>query len=183
MPSTQKLLLTCLALLFMAGPPTMGCNNNGPAKVPLARTAVADTLPPAFPKRLGWVSDYQKLFTAQQVLLLDSAIARFEQETGNEIAIVTLHPPQATKANFDSLVVALGDAWGVGKKDRNNGVVMGLDTVLKRIRISTGKGVMDMLPDAEVKKIIDETILPQYKQQRYFEGTWLGLRAMMDKLR
>lgn len=134
-------------------------------------------------KPLGWVSDYEDVFSPAQVAELDSAISSFEKATTNEIAIVTIDSSWITKGKFDSLIVAIHNNWGVGKKDINNGVVIGISTGLKMIRISNGYGIETRLTDAETKKIIDNIILPDFREGKYFEGTMRGLSALMEKIR
>jgi hypothetical protein len=78
-----------------------------------------------FPVRaLGWTSDYEHIFSDNQVIELDSIISRFEKETTNEIAIVTIDSSWTTKESFDSLTLAIAKNWGVGKKEKNNGILI-----------------------------------------------------------
>jgi uncharacterized protein len=134
-------------------------------------------------KALSWTSDFEHIFTEDQILVLDSIISKFEKETTKEIAIVTIDSSWTTKENFDSLTLALGRNWGVGKKDKNNGILIGISTGLRKIRIQNGYGIETILSDAETKKIIDDIIIPEFKNGNYFEGTKKGLLALMQKVR
>jgi uncharacterized protein len=134
-------------------------------------------------KSLGWTSDYEHIFSTEQVLELDSIISKFEKETTNEIAIVTIESSWTTKESFDSLTLAIAKNWGVGKKGKNNGILIGISTGLRTIRIENGYGIEAKLNDAETKKIIDDIILPEFKNGNYFEGTKRGLLALMQKVR
>jgi uncharacterized protein len=134
-------------------------------------------------KSLGWISDYEHIFSPNQIFQLDSIISHFEKETTNEIAIVTIESSWATKENFDSLTLAILKKWGVGKKGKNNGILIGISTGLRKIRINNGYGIEAKLTNAETKKIIDDIILPEFKKGNYFEGTKSGLLALMQKIR
>ncbi|MBX2921630.1 MAG: TPM domain-containing protein [Chitinophagaceae bacterium] len=137
-----------------------------------------------FPIRaLGWTSDYEHIFSDDQVFELDSIISKFEKETTNEIAIVTIESSWATTESFDSLTLAIANHWGVGKKEKNNGILIGISTGLRKIRIQNGYGIETNLTNAETKKIIDDIILPEFKKGNYFEGTRSGLFALMQKIR
>lgn len=114
---------------------------------------------------------------------MDSIIAHFEKETTNEIAIVTLEKSWATKENFDSLVYAISKNWGIGKKDKNNGILIGICTELRSIRIQNGTGIAEKLSDKETKLIIDKIIIPEFKKGNYFEGTKSVVLALMQKVR
>lgn len=134
-------------------------------------------------KSLGWTSDYEHIFSTEQISELDSIISHFEKETTNEIAIVTIDSSWTTKAKFDNLILKIHNDWGVGKKGINNGILIGISTGLRKIRISNGYSIETKLTNAETKKIIDDKILPEYKNGNYFEGTKIGLLALMQKIR
>lgn len=133
-------------------------------------------------KPRGWVNDFTDLFTLAQQTELDSLINTFEKATTVEIAIVTIDSTATSRSGFDDYITALGNRWGVGKKETHNGLVIGICPSYKRIRISTGAGIQQQLTDMETKAIIDNIIIPQYKQGRYFEGTRLGLLAVIREL-
>lgn len=134
-------------------------------------------------KTLGWTSDYEHIFTEDQIFELDSIIGNFEKETTIEIAIVTIDSSWTTKENFDSLTLTICRNWGVGKKNKNNGILIAISTGLRKIRIQNGYGIEKILSDAETKKIIDDIIVPEFKNGNYFEGTKNGLLALMQKVR
>jgi uncharacterized protein len=137
-----------------------------------------------FPVRpLGWTSDYENIFTISQINELDSIISRFENETSNEIAIVTIDSTSTTSAEFDNLVLTISNNWGVGKKGLNNGIVIGISKGLRKIRISNGYGIETKLTDAETKRIIEEIIIPEFKNANFFEGAKKGLLTLMQKIR
>jgi uncharacterized protein len=132
---------------------------------------------------IGWVSDYVSLFSPTEQGMLADSIAAFEKATTVEIAIVAFDSSYTTRKELDDFVTALGKRWGVGKKETNNGIIIGICPGYKRIRISTGLGMEKRLTDAQVKQIIDNTIVPQYRMGNYFEGTRQGLIAIMAALR
>ncbi|UEG50228.1 TPM domain-containing protein [Ferruginibacter lapsinanis] len=137
-----------------------------------------------FPARpLGWTSDFEQIFTSDQIFELDSIISGFEKETKNEIAIVTIDSSSTTKEEFDNLILTISNNWGVGKKSLNNGITIGISTGLRKIRICNGYGIEVKLTDAETKKIIDDIILPEFKKGNYFVGTKNGLLTLMQKVR
>jgi uncharacterized protein len=137
-----------------------------------------------FPKTaLGWTSDFEHIFSSDQLNELDSIISNFEKETTNEIAIVTIDSSWATRESFDSLTLGILRTWGVGKKSKNNGILIGISTGLRIIRIQNGYGIEAKLTDGETKKIIDDIIIPEFKNGNFFQGTKNGLLALMQKIR
>lgn len=145
--------------------------------------SMIDTVTPQEPyKPYGWVNDFTNLFTPAQQTELDSLITAFEKTTTVEMAIVTIDSTATGRKGFDDYIIRLHNLWGVGKKEVNNGLVIGICPSYKRIRISTGTGIMQQLTDQETKAIIDNIILPQYRLGDYFNGTKLGLLAVMQEL-
>ena len=134
-------------------------------------------------KPLGWTSDYQHIFSKDQISELDSLISKFEKQTKNEIAIITIDSSWTTKEKFDSLILSIANFWGVGKKDIYNGIVIGICTGLRKISIQNGYGIEVKLTDSATKKIIDDCILPEFKKGNYFLGTKNGLIELMHKIR
>ena len=132
---------------------------------------------------LGWISDFENMLTKAQINELDSTIAKFEKETGTEIAIVTIDSAWTAKENFDEMVTAIGRNWGIGKAGLNNGIVMGISISLRTIRISNGAGVEQKLTNSETKKIIDQVIIPEFRKGAYFEGIKKGLLRIMQKVK
>lgn len=136
-----------------------------------------------FPTPLGYVSDFENIFTVQERKVLDSMLTAYEKETTVEIVVVTLHDKYPGIEKFDSLVTALHNEWGVGKKEKNNGVVLAICVPLRIMRINTGLGIETVLTNEEARKIIEEILVPEFRNAKYFEGTRRGLAAIMNELR
>jgi len=133
-------------------------------------------------KPVGWTSDFEHILTINQIEILDSIIQDLERQTTIEIAIVTIDSSYILPESFDSLITSLGRLWGVGKKEKNNGIIIGVSSGLRKIRISNGYGIEEKLSDEETKNIIDNNILPEFKQANYFEGLKQGLIAIIKKI-
>ena len=137
-------------------------------------------------KPISRVSDFEGIFTAEESFYLDSVIAKHQEETTNEIAIVTYHLDSSqirTPEEFNAYSLALFREWGVGEKDKNNGVGVLISENLRRIRIEVGYGLEAKLKDAEAKTIIDSIIIPEFKNGQYFSGISKGLEAIMREIK
>ena len=136
-------------------------------------------------KPIGWVSDFEKLFTDEQIRTLDSIIGKFAAGSSNEIAIVTLALDSVaikTVKDFEQFSLALFNQWGIGKKEKNNGVVILISQKLKRIRIEVGYGLEAKLTNAKAKIVIDTIVIPAFKRLQYFEGTLKGLLEIIKEI-
>src|SRR5690554_5381733 len=117
------------------------------------------------PPRL--VNDFAGILKNNEAAALENKLSQFAKETSTQIVIVTV----ADLDDYDpgDYAVRLGEKWGVGQKNSNNGLVIlvkpktGND--LGRIFIATGYGLEGVLPDATVNgTIIDNEIIPMFKQ-------------------
>ncbi len=136
----------------------------------------------SLPQPVGYVNDYESLFSDTEEQSLDSLIRDFEKRTTIQIAVLTIDTSMTSSDNFDEFTLRIANAWGVGQKDKNNGALIGISRGYRRMRIQNGIGIERVLTDAETKKIIDTEFIPWYREAKYFEGTYQGLKALMSIL-
>ena len=74
----------------------------------------------------------------------------------------------------------LFDKWKIGKKGKDNGVLVLLAVQERRWRIHTGYGVEGILPDALCSQIGRNHLVPYFKEGRYGEGLYYGVAAIAD---
>ena len=149
-----------------------------------AQTEKFKNLIPATP--IGWVSDFEKTFSPEQLNILDSIISLHEKETSNEIAIVTIEIDTMiirTSEEFQGFVFELAKEWGVGKQEKDNGVAIVFSKKSRMIRIEVGKGLTAKLTDDEARSIIDNLIIPEFKLANYFDGMLKGLSEIIKEVR
>lgn len=134
------------------------------------------------PQAKGWVNDFEDIFTVQEENLLDSLIAVYEKRTTTEITIVSI-PVDATPIDsFDQLTLKLANEWGVGKKDKNNGILIGISKGHRKMRIQVGFGLEETLSDQKTQDIINKVFIPYFKNNQYFNGVLEGTQAIMNTL-
>lgn len=138
--------------------------------------------PDTIPRPIGYVNDFEHLFTPRQVEFLDSLIHDYERRTTIEIAVLTVDTSLTLPGNFDFFTLQTMNAWGVGKKGKNNGILIGISRSFRKIRIQDGGGIEKLLPNADVKKIIDDAFIPFFRKGQYYEGVVSGLRTLMQRL-
>ncbi len=74
----------------------------------------------------------------------------------------------------------LGEKWGIGQKEEDNGILVLVAKDDRQVTIQTGKGVEHLLTDALSKRIITNIITPQFKQGNFYEGLDRGTSAIMQ---
>ena len=104
-----------------------------------------------------------------------------EKITTNEIALVTT-PDYGTDSTLERFVLNFGNKYGIGKKEKNNGVLIVFSNAMRQTRISTGYGTEKVLTNEIAKKIIDSVMIPYFKQAKTFEGLWEGSKAIITFL-
>jgi uncharacterized protein len=143
----------------------------------------ADSCGISFPEPRGYTSDFVKLFNEREIIQLDSMIWQHEKETGNQIAIITVDSAMMNNCSLEEYSRQIGKNWGVGQKDKNNGVVIGIAPSLRKVTVRNGYGIESKMTDGETKIIIDSIFVPFFKQGQYFEGTRNGLFAIFEQIR
>lgn len=136
------------------------------------------------PSPKGWVNDFENIFTKEQVKTLDSLIADYEKRTSTEISIITIPENATDKARFDELTLFIANKWGVGKKEKDNGILIGISKGYRKMRIQNGNGIEKLMTDNQTKQIIDQTFIPNFKANDYFKGVFDGIqeiKKILDK--
>lgn len=135
-----------------------------------------------FPKAIGYVNDFENLLSVEEEELLSKIVKEHEAKYGDQIVIVTL-TSIAPYENINDYSLDLANAWGVGQKDKNNGVLIALSKELRAIRIQNGMGIEKRLTDAETAAIIDTHMIPAFKEDKYFLGLKNGVKAILIELK
>lgn len=130
--------------------------------------------PPTF------IFDLEDLLDAQHGLTLDSLFYDHERRTGNEIALVTY--PTFHGRSARDFAVAFGDSLGVGKKGLDNGVVIAFSQARREVFIATGKGTERVLHDSICQRIVEEAMVPRFKEGHYVEGLKQGAMEVVATL-
>ncbi len=128
----------------------------------------------------GFVLDTEAILTPAQHHSFDSLFRAHERRTGNEIALVTHASFHGRSAR--EFAVAFADSVGLGKKDRDNGVLITYSKKRREVFIATGTGTEHILHDSICKRIIDQEMIPRFKSDDAFGGLWAGSAAIVDFL-
>lgn len=135
-----------------------------------------------FPNSIGYVNDFENILTQEEEKELTALIKQLESQTSDQISVVTLTNIEPYD-NINDYSLDLANYWGVGQKDKDNGILIALGKELRKIRIQNGFGIEKRLTDLETKRIIDEIMTPRFKEDQYFEGLKLGIEAISEELK
>ncbi len=113
------------------------------------------------------VYDYAGLLSDYKRRLLETKISKYYDSTSTQIVIATI-----SEVNDDISLYATEWAhkWGIGQKDKGNGVFILVSKNDRKITIRTGYGVEHLLTDALSRRIIENDIIPYFRQGNYYQG-------------
>lgn len=123
------------------------------------------------------VTDLTGTLNQQQRAALEQTLAEFESRKGSQIAVL-LVPTTKPEAPVE-YGVRVFDSWKLGRKGIDDGVLLLVAKEDRRVWIVTGRGVEGVLPDAIVKRIVEEDITPRFKQGDFYGGIRAGADRMV----
>lgn len=144
----------------------------------MATLAAAD---PQFPPLSGRVVDGAGLLDASAASRLSAQLEQFERASGIQLVVATL--PDLQGYTIEEYGYQLGRHWGIGQKDKNNGVLLIVAQAERKVRIEVGYGLEGALTDALSASIINSVIVPRFKAGRFEDGIEQGATAIMQALR
>lgn len=148
--STPKFIILILSILWLTGT----------AQIP----AKPD------PPRL--VNDFASLLPADQVNQLESKLVAYNDTTSTQIVVITIQSLDGY--DIDDMAQRIGKAWGVGQSTTDNGIVILIKPRIGNERgqaaISTGYGMEELIPDAIARRIVDNEMIPYFKEDNYYGG-------------
>jgi uncharacterized protein len=134
---------------------------------------------PAKPTTL--VNDYTNTLSAAQVKQLEQKLVAFDDSTSNQVAVVILK--SVGDYDINEYALELGRKWGVGGKEKNNGVILLVALGDRKMSIQTGYGLEGALPDIYTKRIIENDIKPFFKGGDYYSGIEAGTNSIISLIK
>ena len=113
---------------------------------------------------------------------LEDSLEKIAMETSNQICVVTMND----FGDYDKARMAytIGDRWGVGKADKDNGVVILIKPKIGNGKgdafIAPGSGLEGAITDASCRRIVDNVMIPYFKENDYLGGVWAGAKIVRD---
>jgi len=135
---------------------------------------------PEFPPLTGRVVDRAGLLSERDEAEIGAALAQFEQETTNQLVVVTL--PSLQGLPIEDFGYQLGRHWGIGRAGEDNGALLIVAPEEREVRIEVGYGLEGELTDALSRTIIETRILPRFRQGDFAAGIKAGVAAILEAL-
>ena len=155
-----SMVFCCLALGFIA-------------------SSEATPLPPA---PTDYVMDEAGVLDPSQRTLLTHDLRQFERETSNQLVVAVI-PKVPDDYVMEDFTQRTAEAWGAGRKERDNGMVLFVFPESRQLRVEVGYGLEGAVPDALASRIINSEIVPSLRAGDMGGGIMRGADALMAAAR
>jgi len=126
------------------------------------------------------VQDYSGVFSEAEEQKLAKKILDYEKLTTNQICVYTIDSVSNNKSTLE-YATTLANNLGVGTKEKNNGLLILISKLDKEMAIATGTETGKTITDSLALSIIENTIIPEFKNGLYFKGVTTGLDSIIKK--
>jgi uncharacterized protein len=129
------------------------------------------------PQLAGRVNDQARMLSIETAQRLDQKLAAFERDTSNQISVLTI--PSLQGDDIDQFSIRVAEAWKLGQKGKDNGVLLVLAQAERKVRIEVGMGLQGVLPDITAGRIIRETMRPYLKSGDFDHGITVAVDSII----
>lgn len=130
-------------------------------------------------KPRGYVNDFANIIPDNIEQKLEQSLRDYQVKTTNEVVVVTVVSLEGL--TVEQYTMGLAESWGVGKKGKDNGVILLVALNDRKFRIEVGYGLEPVLTDAKSKQILD-AMTPYFKSSDYGRGIELGVQKICDTI-
>jgi uncharacterized protein len=146
----------------------------------LAITSHAAEVIPPKPDR--YFNDYAGVVSREAAQRFNEQLAQFERETSDQV-VVAVFPKMQSESDIADYTQRVAQAWGVGQKERRNGVVLFVFVQDRKMFIQVGYGLEGALPDITAFDITEYRIKPHFRNNDYEGGLSTGIDSIFKAIR
>src|ERR687891_2064332 len=144
----------------------------------LVLTILRNGLALEIPALRGRVNDYAGMVPPDKAQQLEDRLARFETETGHQVAVLTI--PSLEGEPIEDFSIRVAESWKIGQKGFDNGAILLIAQKDRKLRIEVGYGLEGVLPDAIANRIISEIIVPRFRGNDFPGGIEAGINDLLN---
>ena len=131
----------------------------------------------AVPALSARVIDQTGTLSSSEVASLDQVLSAFEKRKGSQLAVLIVKT--TAPESIEQYGIRVADQWKLGRKKIDDGAILIIAKADRTLRIEVGYGLEGALTDATSKRIIDDIIVPRFKQQDFYGGVVAGVQAII----
>jgi len=114
------------------------------------------------------VNDFANILDDREDLTLEQKLVAYNDSTSTQIAVVTIN---SLKGNdIAEYSFRLAEKWGIGQKGKDNGVLILVALEDRKMFIATSYGMEGVIPDALAKRIVENYMKPNFRNNNYYKG-------------
>ena len=132
-----------------------------------------------FPRPTGHVNDFANVLTYEAKSALEDMAVVLQERTQIELAVVTMN---LGEGSIEDTATRLYAAWGIGKRGKDNGILILMAPDIHGVRIETGYGIEGVMPDAVAGRIIRDVMIPRFRQGDLEGGLKAGSLAVIARI-
>ena len=127
-----------------------------------------------------YVNDYANILSEETEKYIVDNSAKLDDATGAQIVVVTV--PNLGGESLETYSTDLFRHFGIGDKDKNNGLLILVALEERKCRVEVGYGLEGVLPDAKTGRFQDEYMIPYFKNNNFDEGILNGYKAFYKEI-
>jgi uncharacterized protein len=143
------------------------------------RANAAEVIPPT---PSAYFNDYAGVVSKEAASRFNEQLAQFERDTSDQV-VVAVFPKMQSDSDIADYTQRVAQAWGVGQKERRNGVVLFVFVEDRKMFIQVGYGLEGALPDATAFDITERHIKPLFRAGNYAAGLATGIDLICKAIR
>ncbi len=122
------------------------------------------------------VTDLTQTLSTAEIAALETKLADWETRTSNQLVVLIV--PTTQPEPIEAYSIRVAEAWKIGRKGQDNGVVFLVAKNDRKMRIEVGYGLEGVLPDVTARRIIAEDVAPVFREGKFAQG----INAGVDKI-
>lgn len=130
------------------------------------------------PKLEGRVTDLANLLTESEESFLKNQLKELEDTKGSQLAILTVYSTEPE--TIEQFSIRVVDQWKLGRSDVDDGILLIIAKNDRKLRIEVGYGLEGAIPDVYAKRIINNVIVPHFRDGDYYLGVEEGIEAIIS---
>jgi uncharacterized protein len=139
----------------------------------------AEVIPP---KPAHYFNDYAGIVSPSAAQQFDRELSQFERDTSNQV-VVAIFPKMQSDDDIAAYTQRVAESWGVGQKDKRNGIVLFAFIEDRKMIIQVGYGLEGALPDVSAFNITEYQMKPQFIAGDYEAGVRIGINSILKAIR
>lgn len=164
----KKRLVALIALLLFVAIFTCSCSKSA-REIPIPEV-----------EQDVYVYDQNGIIDNQVERTLNSMLVELEKETGVEFVIVSVN--SLLDRNIETYSNEVFNTLGIGKEDKDNGILLLFSRMDSRVRLEIGRGLEGCLNDSKCGRILDDYFVPYREEDKYTEATYNTVNAVLSIL-